>query len=326
MPEENAWRGIGRGEKRLFSADSKHGLWFAVDSDGKPMLLVTHSTTPPARSALPELKGVDVFSQRAEGQAPARLGLRLLCAEHRDLFEHLCRDVAQVAALAETEAGAVSMFLNRMHRWHALLRRGSGRLSREEQKGLFGELYFLESVPLELYSPLFAVQTWQGPSGEPKDFAFGQIGVECKTKSASGRDHVRISSEHQLDLEGLDQLFLFVLDLAPAPADHQDGETLQGLVERLRRTLAHQDEAAVDVLNRRLESLGYRHEDDYTEFTWLTQRSRQYSILDGFPRIIPGSLAAAVDNVTYRLDLTECEPWLQEKEVFRSTIIAEASP
>ena len=326
MPEDNAWHGIGRGEKRLFSADTPHGLWFALDEDGRPMLLITHDTTPPARSSLPELKGVEVFSHREEGRTSARLGLRLRTAEHRDLFERLCCDVAEAATLAETEAGAVSMFLNRMHRWHALLRRGSGRLSREEQKGLFGELYFLETVPLDLYPPLFAVQTWQGPAGEPKDFAFGQVGVECKTKSASGRDHVRISSEHQLDLEGLDQLFLFVLDLAPAPADHQDGETLKCLVERLRSRLAHQDEAAVDALNRSLESLGYLHEDDYTEFTWLTQRSRQYAILDDFPRITPESFAAAVQNVTYRLDLTECELWLQEREIFRSTIIAEASP
>lgn len=310
MPEGDLWNGLSRGEAKLFRADSAHDLLYGLDTEGRPTLILRHGQASPSRGTLPELRGVKVVALPVASSRPAQLIIRLTNPDHRDLFENLCCNVAGAAAAAETEKGALTTFITRLHRWHALLRRGSDRLSKREQMGLVGELLFLERVSLELLDPLLAVETWQGPLDEPKDFAFGSLGVECKARSASGRDHVHISSEDQLDLQGLGSLYLHVVDLAEAPAEDRSAGTLRHRVEALRARLSETDGAASEAFNLRLESLGYQHEDDYSEHTWLAQDIRVFDVREDFPSIRPGAFHAAVSKVNYQVDLAHCAEWL----------------
>ena len=143
------------------------------------------------------------------------LVLRLLEAGQQDIFATLCHDIVSVASGATTEREAVGVAVTRTWRWHRLLRGGaSGKLSREEQMGLMGELLVLERVLLPVLGPPGAVMAWTGPFDSPKDFEIGPVHLESKARRSGAAPTVSISSEDQLDASASDALFLHVLELS----------------------------------------------------------------------------------------------------------------
>jgi len=60
-------------------------------------------------------------------------------------------------------------------RWEELLR-AKRSLSRDEEIGLWGEMWLL----LQLPDPRLAVAAWRGPHAEWVDFVGGGVGIECK--------------------------------------------------------------------------------------------------------------------------------------------------
>jgi hypothetical protein len=104
----------------------------------------------------------------------------------RDLdrsFRALAESVANELA-AETSVTA-ARFGRAFSSWEQLFQRRR-RLSLEEEQGLWGELYFLQSLePIDV-----AVAAWRGPSAEDYDFLANGIALEVKTSRRFGHHHV----------------------------------------------------------------------------------------------------------------------------------------
>ena len=69
---------------------------------------------------------------------------KLLSNQHSDIFSVLCEDLISSISSFTNETQLVKELLNRFEKWKSLFDRAATQgLSVEEQRGLFGEVYFL---------------------------------------------------------------------------------------------------------------------------------------------------------------------------------------
>jgi hypothetical protein len=302
------WSELTKGTGRLWSDAGPCELWYSLDNMGCPRFILKHTQPQPSRNRLPEMKGIEILL--TSNSKHNSIILCLKNTESKDIFGYLCTDIGNAVAQTDTETVALQIFFTRMYRWQSLLKRGSSRLSKQEQLGLWGELIFLHDVAIPAYNAEYAVSTWYGPDREPKDFVFGDIGIEIKTRLVSGRDLIRISSENQLALSGLKKLFLYVIDVGTDDGDSGESLTLCSLVNIISKILSAKSFGALEIFRAKLEAIGYREEDEYTEHIWLKQQQRLYKIGPEFPRIEANNLPSSIQEVTYSLKLSACEEFL----------------
>jgi len=301
------------------------GFFWARGIDNHCLLVLRHSVDSTSGSRLPRLKGVEMGLTDGEEIGARMLVLRLVESAHRDIFYRLCLDIVASAGNATTEHEAVNLFLARTWRWHHLLRGGGdGRLTTEEQKGLIGELIVLETLILPNLTVLDAVSTWRGPLGAPKDFEIGRVCIEAKARRGAATPYVAISSEYQLDVSGIDTLFLYVAELDQEQSAAKEGFTLTDIARRCRDTISSRDSGAVERFEALLTSTGFRWEDDYADTRWTQGRHHVYRIDGNFPAITAASCPAGISNVRYSLSLSECEPCRVKEDAISAALSGDA--
>lgn len=325
---DNPWRGIetpkeatGFNARRIPDAGSSAwGLYWGVDRHRQCLLILQHDASRHPTHRLPTLRGLQVETHAAEDARGALLVLRLTAGEHRDLFYRLCYDIVKATRIAESGEEALERVVVRTWRWHRLLRGGhDGRLSREEQKGLIGELIVLERHFLAAVGAADAVHSWIGPLGESRDFRIGLIGVEAKARSPLA-SAVRISSPEQLDSTDTSRLFLHVTDIGEATEDSESAWTVTDVVRRTRDAIMDRDISAAGDFEDRVLSIGFDWADDYSDFPWMIAGRSLYEVADGFPRLTPEVIPAGVSDVRYSLVLAQCGDFRARSEDLRSAI------
>ena len=284
-------------------------FYWARGLDNHCLLVIRHAPTSSPKGRLPHMRGLEVTLSDGEESTTRMLVLRLVDNSHRDIFQRLCLDLVTAAERATTEAEAMSITLGRTWRWHHLLRGGGdGRLDPEEQKGLIGELLVFERLLLPELSPSDAVASWHGPVGAPKDFEVGRLCIEAKARRGAATPYVAISSEHQLDVSGVDLLFLHVAELDQELAPEKAGQTLTQIAERCRGAIADRDRSALEPFEELLEATGFRWEDDYSDFRWVEGHHQLFRVGDHFPALSASSCPVGVSYVRYSLSLIACQP------------------
>ncbi len=281
------------------------GLYWGLDSQHHCLLILQHRSAQSNLRRLPKLRGLRVEAHRTEERSGRRLIIRLTDSEQRDVFHRFCTDIVEATRASRSEAEAVDRFLIRTWRWHFLLRGGGSRLSREEQRGLVGELCLLERRLLPVIGPVGAVQAWTGPVGADKDFQVGWIGVEAKTRSPHA-PLVRISSADQLDSVESSRLFLHVVEVSGAQGD-PTSVTITDVALRVRDSIAALDMQAASQFEERLCATGFDFDDDYSDNRLVIGGASLYEVLDGFPRITPAMFLPGVMNVRYAIELSRCK-------------------
>lgn len=310
---------------RRVDENNPWGFFWARAMDGKCLLVLQHGAESSPSKKPPSLKGVEVAVSDGADQHSLLLVFRLLDTRQRDIFHQLCIDIVAAGADARSESEAVELAVARTWRWHHLLRGGAGgKLSEDEQKGLIGELLVLERHLLPRLPPADSLAAWRGPLGAPKDFEVGRIGLEAKARRGAATPHVLITSEHQLDGEGCNLLFLHVVDLSHAPEGAAQAFTVSDAARRVRDRIAL-DNAATDRYEALLNAAGFRWEDDYSDFKWMEGPSRIYGVTDGFPRVTAREIATGVSNVRYTVSLVECERFVVEKKTLDEAITGDSS-
>ena len=306
------WKGLAEGNMRRVYAQGKHDFFWATIENKAPALLMGLAPATETTSDLPTLKNINVQFRTINGRA---LVISLLDNAHREIFETLCRDIVEAAEGAPDQAAALDRVIRRTRRWHFLLKGGTSQgLSKEEQRGLVGELAFLREISTHV-SPETAIEGWTGPEGAAKDFEFPAACIEVKARRGAAKPYVRISSEDQLsDVTGR-QLFLRVYDVDSAIIP--EGDNLHGHVENTVALFEDYPDC-LNVLEERLEAVGYERGHDYEKRRWIVGTCQTFTVADGFPRITP-PLNSGVHNVTYAIDLAECAPFVTE---FKPEILA----
>ena len=288
------------------------------------LLILQHRSGHRNSRRLPHLRGLRVEALPTEDQSGERLVIRLTDGEQRELFHRFCLDIIDATQSSRSETEAVERFLIRTWRWHRMLRGGSdSRLSPEEQKGLIGELWVLERKMLPAVGAIDAVQAWTGPTGAPKDFQIGKIGIEVKTRSPQV-PKIRISSEEQLDATGTIRLFLQVIEVSKIPGD-PESVTITDVALQVYNSIAALDMLAAANFEELLSATGFDWNDDYSDSPHSIGGICLYEVLEGFPRITPSICLPGVEDVRYAIALSRCEDFLVDPATLTRAIFGKAN-
>ena len=288
-------------------------LLAAVDhsTGSRALLLATALGSVPPRREWPECRGLEVLMVSVPPET--YLAVRLRDPGSSDVFAALAEVIAARIASAATETEAVSELFEGLRRWQVFLASAREGLSLEAQRGLFGELKFLADVLVPAFGAGVAVPAWKGSSKAQQDFQFPRGAIEIKTTAAVVADTVRVTSERQLDDQGAGEIFLHVVvvdDRDVPPVDGTAGESLAGLVARLRDALSS-NLLMRALLDDGLLAAGWLDAQaaryDLRRLTVRAQRS--FHVREGFPRLSRRTLPPGVGGVSYDVDLTVCRPF-----------------
>ena len=160
-----------------------------------------------------------------------------------------------------------------------------------------------------------ALSGWTGPESGPRDFAYGQVFIEVKSKRSSANPNIVISSEDQLNVNPSEQLFLYVEEINSTANDDERGFTVTDVVNATRESI--QSPLQIAAFDSKLANVGYFDEDDYSDAKWSEGDTYYYAVIDDFPKIDSRSCKPGISRVAYQIDLDYCDDYL----VDRSTVI-----
>lgn len=234
---------------------------------------------------------------------------KLINSEHRDIFSVLCEDLILNISSVTNQIQLFKTLLNRFEKWKSLFDKlNSVGLTPQEQRGLFGELYFLRKS-LHVNSDFFKViNSWTGPAKEIRDFQIGNNALEVKTTHGNNHQKIHISSERQLDLSNLQNLYLYHISL---DVRHQDGETLNQIINSISDLLTT-DYSALSSFNNKLLEAGFfnHHREIYKDTGYFIRNDAFYRIEGEFPRIEENEIRSGVGDVKYSIIVENCQNYL----------------
>lgn len=288
-------------------ADVTHPLEVFTGSNdlGSPKVVLQSSQKP----KLPRLSQL-VLVDRVEGSSGYwQLTLTLQDQRFTEVFLRLVADVYGRSKDAPSESTALTEVDHVFDEWRRLLSpRPQGVLSKEELRGLVGELWLLVHRFTESSGIEGAIDGWLGPLGAHQDFAYPTSGLHEAKSIGPTTSELRISSEFQLD--PLDSpLEVVVLRLADVPEDSPASVSLPSLVAEVE-TLLDAEAVGHEELHLRLDHLGVEHEHPFYADQWFTVTTvSTYTAGAEFPAVRASELTPGVRGVFYRVALDAIEPF-----------------
>ena len=239
------------------------------------------------------------------------LNIYLLDEGLKNVFYLLIENIVEGISFTPNHSEGLVLISNIVANWKRLFDKiGLGILSEDRQKGLIGELLFVQHLVDKGLMSTHILSSWTGPDFFDKDFLIESYAFEIKFTNAK-IPQIRISSERQLDIENFSNLYLV---LYHAEEVRIDGFTLNGLIDDIRESFSD-DSHALQIFNDRLTQLGY-YDDDNEHYStrYKLIRNEFYNISEDFPKITRSDLPPGINSVQYHIDLTACEPFIVTKE------------
>ena len=237
---------------------------------------------------------------------------KLINNQHKDIFAILCEDLISSIAEETNEKRLVSTLLNRFEKWKSLFNKFILQgLTPEQQRGLFGELFFLRKY-LQYKSDFQNVlNTWVGTSKEIRDFQFNDWALEVKTTSGNNHQKIHVSSERQLDISHLDTLFLYHLSLERV---QESGESLPEIILSIQ-SLLKSDTISINRFQAKLYEVGYfdQHANLYDEVGYHVRQDNYYKVEGDFPRLQENEMRKGVGDVKYTIIVSQCQHYLNSE-------------
>jgi hypothetical protein len=241
---------------------------------------------------------------------------KLLNFDHKDIFAVLCEDLILSIANETNEKKIIREVLNRFEKWKSLFNKiGLQGLKPEEQRGLFGELYFLRNFLIKENDYLSVITTWTGTEKQIRDFQSGTWAVEVKTTKGNNHQKVQISNERQLDTTNLEDLFLYHISIEQ---QQSSGETLNDILDSVSNILS-EDTISLNKFKSKIYEAGYFdiHRILYETLGYHIRQEVFYKVENDFPRIEENDIRMGVGDVKYSIILSQCTPFvISENEVF----------
>ncbi len=264
---------------------------------------------------IPELKGyrfkgVEIFT--VELETTTELNIYLLDNDLRDIFSLFIQNILEDIEPSVTESEAINSTFKVVLKWKKLFDKiNFSGLTLDRQKGLIGELLFLNYLLSNEKSAAIAVSSWTSTEQEfqSKDFTIGSSGVEIKFTAAK-QPRIRISSERQLDSENFDALFLV---LYSAEAVKENGISLNSIIDQTRQTISNEDD--LNMFNGKLQLNGYFEEDkEHYGRMFAIKKIFSFSVSPGFPKIVKNDLPIGIYDTSYSIEISAVESYMIDLE------------
>lgn len=219
-----------------------------------------------------------------------------------ELFVKLCWDLIDAS---KTSSNPVEKIIIQYKSWMRLLQLANAELlSSSSQKGLIGELLYLEEQINEI-GETAALNAWVGPEGSDQDFIFESTWSEIKTTSIAS-DSVTISSIQQLDCSEDGYLIVYFMDKTSSKSPLTI--SLPEMTARVNSLLSIQYH---DIFSCKLAKNGYfeKDADNYKSYHYRLAEKKTYVVNSVFPRLIRNNIPAEIANARYELSLTAIDAY-----------------
>jgi hypothetical protein len=226
----------------------------------------------------------------------------LLVEELTDIFIVFIEDIINSLLDINDSENALIIISKRINYWKKLFGKFSTNLlTPQQQRGLFGELYFLNKLLIEKNNKQ-VINAWKAPNGTNQDFYINAKTIEVKT-TISNSQTIKISNEYQLDISGLDKLFIAFYKLYEFP----EGITLLSLINDIRMLLNSEIDL-LNIFNVKLINLGVlpELEDEYNEIGYSVRGEKYYEVTSEFPKITALMVNESISKISYGIDLGYC--------------------
>lgn len=305
---ENQWSNIKYTDGGFLQIDTEHPLEWHIGYQSisqRTLLLVCDMEIGTIESS----KSMIISRRRRESDNRWTLSFELLRNEQQGVFAILCCDVIEHSRPADTEAEALKLVISRCKQWSKLLEtQRSGLMDGHRQKGLLGELLFLEQRITSADSILDAIQGWVGADGADQDFIYSDGWFEIKSAGASAVS-VTISSLEQLDCGVKGELVIKRID--KAASEKSGAFSLNDVVRRISSILVG-DAEALDLFRAKLSAYGYMDLQEYSEQKYFCSSTQRYLVDESFPKLTKANVPAQVSALKYELDLPSLTGWRKE--------------
>lgn len=261
-------------------------------------------------------KGVEIFSIEVENNF--ELNIYLLDNELKDIFSLFIQNILEDIEQSVTESEAITKTLNVVSKWKRLFDKiNFNGLTLEQQKGLIGELLFLNYLLNNEKTSTNALNAWTGAEEEfqSKDFTLGSVGIEIKFTS-SKQPRIIVSNERQLDAENLRELFLI---LYSTEAVKDNGISLNSIIEQTRQNITTEDERSI--FNSKLQLNGYFDEDrEHYGTMYSLKKTFAFNVTSEFPKIVKSDLPLGIYDTSYSIEISAVENFIVETETILEKI------
>lgn len=250
-------------------------------------------------------RGIKVTTIEMEDESGARGRYSVVVCQDssgHELFDLIGAELAPALASLPPVAAITHVLAKWRRFWGQSPRR---LLSREEQLGMVGELWFLSRWLVPAAGPRAGAVRWRSPFRSRHDFEWPRRAVEVKTASHVNRVSCMIGQIDQLEPPLGGDLHLFILRVRE---EASASLTLPNLIADCR-ALLRGDEDALGIFETALLQTDYSavHEGEYGQTRWRTIEERLYLIDESFSRLRPSniqpSMPRGVSEVSYSLDL-----------------------
>jgi len=263
-------------------------------------------------------KGVEIYTLPNEVENKIELYIYLLDNDLKDIFSLFIQNILEDIENSITENEAIAITLNVVSKWKKLFDKiNFNGLSLEQQKGLIGELLFLNFLLNEPKTLASAVNAWTSTEQDfqAKDFTLGSVGIEIKFTS-SKQPRIKVSNERQLDAENLSELFLV---LYSTEAVKDNGFSLNSLVEQTRQKISTEEERSF--FNVKLQLNGYFDEDkEHYGKMYSLKKTFALAVTSQFPKIVKNQLPLGIYDTSYSIEISAVENFIIEIEQLLANI------
>ena len=274
-------------------------------------------------ASIPELKnyrfkGIEIYTLLNETENKIELYIYLLDNELKDIFSLFIQNILEEVEQSITENEAITKSLNVVSKWKKLFDKiNFNGLSLEQQKGLIGELMFLNFLSIQSKTSTKALYAWTSkePDFQAKDFTLGSIGIEIKF-TTSKQPSIKVTNERQLDSENLTNLFLI---LYSTEAVKDNGISLNSIVEQTRQSFKTEED--FNIFNIKLQQYGYFDDDrDYYDNMYSIKKTFCFEIKNEFPKIVKNLLPLGIYDTAYSIEISAVENFIVEIEEILTNI------
>tara|TARA_Y100000589_G_scaffold329548_1_gene376459 strand:- start:2074 stop:3048 length:975 start_codon:yes stop_codon:yes gene_type:complete len=316
---KNPWENLQPGILKAISKDilAHDFYWYLEARNNNPCLfykIKDNKIELPKKNKLPSISYIKFL--------PASQDYKYLCIElqdknYVDLFLEYCNLLIKASLEIEDEEVALNVFVKKAWRWQALLSKTrEKKLSQEKQKGLIGELFFLDNFLFPRFTKRISVENWFGAKGS-KDFEFSRFHIEIKTKRSGSKPTISISSEDQLKIIEGTKLFIAVFGIDKS--DSKESFSVHDWCNKMTDKIFNSNDTSVlsDFIEK-LNEYGYSEEQDYTDEKWDIKEIIYYQVTDQFPKLVSGEISTAIANVNYSIDMNQLSSFEIPKEELES--------
>ncbi|WP_394390548.1 PD-(D/E)XK motif protein [Shewanella woodyi] len=295
------------------SSDCFSDIYLGIDEIGCHCLILN----------LPKNHGVNFKTVKKEKIAIALypdtnyLIMTLLDEEYNNLFDDLIislfnsiKDIKEVVLYSK-------IFIQTFYKWILFFTSDNNdRLPKDVIKGIWGELIVLKELiqDSDSYSINNILSGWTGPYDKGHDFIYNDKNIEVKTKDIK-KVSVRLSSEHQLEVESGKKLTLAVVSV---DEDMESGSSLRYLVLEIKKAVFERFGDFSIILKALLQKgITLKNIQEYNNYRFKLLNIYDYDCLEhGFPKIITMNLPTSISNVKYDLNLTSLSSYVVLKREF----------